>query len=62
MESGFQTGYIEFVDDAQVITRMHWDKETNEQKGKTDYGMSFWRGTFDKQSVMKYVVNKVLTR
>lgn len=83
MESGFEMGYIEFVDDAQVITRMHWDKETDaaanekpdnkkeegkkgedkkdEGKNKKDenYAMSFWRGPFDKQSVMKYVLHKV---
>lgn len=80
MESGFEMGYIEFVDDAQVITRMHWDKETDaaakkgkdkkgedkkdEGKNKKDdgYAMSFWRGPFDKQSVMKYVLHKVCAR
>ena len=65
MESGHETGYIEFVDDAQVITRMHWDKETNaeqDDKDKKGYAMSRMGGPFDKQSVMKYVLAKCMTR
>ena len=37
MESGHMTGYIEFVDDAQVITKMHWDADTNSMQKDTDY-------------------------
>ena len=62
MESGYQKGYIEFVDDAQVITRMHWDKDTHKEKNHGGYNMSFWKGPFDKTTVMKYVMNKVMKR
>ena len=69
MESGHEMGYIEFVDDAQVITRMHWDQGCHEERGEPrkpkkgqGYGMSFWRGPFDKESVMRYVLNRVCKR
>ena len=48
MESGFETGYIEFIDEAVVITKMH-----------KDYG--FWSGPFSKYSVMKYFEKNVAT-
>ena len=62
MESGHMTGYIEFVDDAQVITKMHWDADTHKGSKESDYKMSYFGGTFQKQTVMNYVVKKVLTR
>ena len=46
MESGHMTGYIEFVDDAQVITKMHWDADTHKGSKESDYKMSYFGGTF----------------
>lgn len=46
MESGEQTGFIEFIDGATVITDMHVDS------GK-------WRGPFTKTSIMNFFLNKV---
>ena len=46
MESGFETGYVELVKDAQVITQMH-----------KDFG--FWSGPFSKHSIMDYFMAKV---
>ncbi len=39
LETGFETGYIEFIDDATVITQMHKD-------------FNFLTGPFSRQSVM----------
>jgi hypothetical protein len=46
MESGFETGYIEFIDNATVITDMH------KRQG-------FLTGPFTKSSVMNYFLRKI---
>lgn len=46
MESGFETGYIEFIDNATVITDMH------KKKG-------FITGPFSKKSVMNYFLTMI---
>jgi hypothetical protein len=46
MESGFETGYIEFIDNATVITDMH------KRQG-------FITGPFQKSSVINYFLRKV---
>jgi len=46
MESGFETGYIEFIDNATVITDMHVDEGN-------------WKGPFKKTSVMNFFLRKV---
>lgn len=46
METGFETGYIEFIDNATVITDMH------KKQG-------FLTGPFLKTSVMNYFLNKI---
>ena len=48
METGFETGYIEFIDNATVITQMHKDE-------------SFFRGPFREKSVMNFFLDKVAT-
>ena len=49
MESGFETGYIEFVDNATVITEMH---KRNKPRAL---------GPFNEQSVMNYFINHIGT-
>lgn len=44
LETGFETGYIEFVDTGTVITEMH-QKE------------SFWLGTFRERSVLNHFLD-----
>lgn len=46
MESGFETGFIEFIDGATVITDMHVDAGN-------------WKGPFTKTSIMKFFLDKV---
>jgi phosphatidylinositol-4,5-bisphosphate 3-kinase len=46
MESGHETGYIEFIDNATVITDMH------KRQG-------FFTGPFVKTSVLNYFMNKI---
>ena len=47
MESGFETGYIEFVDNATVITEMHKQHSTR------------MLGPFKDQSMINYFVNHI---
>ena len=47
MESGFETGYIEFVDNATVITEMHKQHSTR------------MLGPFNDQSMINYFVNHI---
>jgi hypothetical protein len=49
MESGFETGYIEFIDNATVITDMHVDEGN-------------WQGPFNKTSVMNFFLRKVAVK
>lgn len=49
MESGFETGYIEFIDNATVITDMHVDEGN-------------WQGPFKKTSVMNFFLKKVAVK
>lgn len=47
METGFETGYIEFVDNSTVIADCH--KESG-----------YYCGTFKSDSIMKYFLNKIV--
>jgi hypothetical protein len=47
METGFETGYIEFVDNSTVIAECH--KEAG-----------YYCGTFKADSIMKFFVNKIV--
>ena len=49
MESGFETGYIEFIDNATVITDMHVDEGN-------------WQGPINKTSVMNFFLRKVAVK
>ena len=42
LETGDKIGYIEFVDSADVIAKIHKDR-------------GIWRGPFDETSILKYV-------
>lgn len=46
MESGFETGYIEFIDGATVLTDMHVEEGN-------------WKGPFTKESVLNFFLKKV---
>lgn len=46
LESGYQVGYIEFVDNSEVITSMHkW--------------RGFWKGTFNERTIYEYFKQEV---
>lgn len=47
METGFETGYIEFVDNSCVIAAMHKNS-------------GFYCGPFKEDSVMKYFINTIV--
>ncbi len=49
METGFETGFIEFINNATVITQMHKDH-------------SKVTGPFNKQSVLNFFLNTVVEK
>lgn len=46
METGFETGYIEFVDKSTVIAKCHFDR-------------GYYCGTFRPDSIMQYFLNTI---
>ena len=46
METGFETGFIEFIDNATVITDMHVEEGN-------------WSGPFEKESIINFFLKKV---
>jgi len=49
LETGFETGYIEFVDKSTVITEMHQNE-------------NFWRGPFRETSVLNHFMRSAATK